>query len=169
VLVAAAVVALFFGLKLGLIDRLIGLLPARFAMRLTNGVAGLKTAARRLVDIRVFVLAGLAHAAGWAAVLGALMAFLAGMSIAVPMTDAALGILVMTSLGGMFVQVPAGLGTWHMLAAGALTLWGVPAEVGVAYAIVAHAAGIAVPLVGGLLASLRSTLATDALRALRKA
>lgn len=167
-LIVVAVVGLFLGFRLGLIARLISLLPMRFSRRLASGVAGLKAAVQRLADLRILILATLAHAAGWAAVLGALMAFLAGLSIAVPAMDAALGILVMTSLGGMFIQVPAGLGTWHMLAAAALTLWGVPAETGVAYAIVAHAAGIAVPIAGGLLATLGSTVAADALRTLRR-
>jgi hypothetical protein len=63
--------------------------------------------------------------------------------------------------------VPAGIGTWHMLAAGALSYWRVPIEVGVAYAIVAHGFGIAVPVLAGLVSAVRVGDLGEVLRLLR--
>jgi glycosyltransferase 2 family protein len=164
VIAVVAVVVAAWLLKTGLAERLVAMAPGRLAARLTNGVAGFRSAASRLTDVRVLLLAGAAHALGWLVVLVALMSFLIGLHLTVPPIDGALSVLVLTNLGGMFVQVPAGLGTWHMLAVAALSLWGIAPEAGVAYALLAHTFGIAVPVIGGLLATIGSTMSSDALR-----
>ncbi len=125
------------------------LLPAVLFQKLASLIGGIRDAVLRLRGAHVIAKAGSAHVLGWIAVAVAMSCMLASFAIDVPHPDAELAVIALTGLGSAVIQVPAGIGTWHVLAATALALWQVPVEQGIAFALVAHGIGVIVPTIGG--------------------
>ena len=89
------------------------------------------------------------HCFGWFTVGMALATCMSAVHLQLPQPAAVLAVIVMTSVSGLIVAAPLGVGPWHALAAASLALFGLPTEAGIAFAIVAHGLATAVLLIGG--------------------
>jgi glycosyltransferase 2 family protein len=89
---------------------------------------------------------------GWISLVGAIACFMRAVGIDVPWFAAPI-VLVITSLGAAIPSSPGALGVYHALFVFALSLFGVPAAVAVAAALIAHTTSIGLQVGLGALSS----------------
>lgn len=99
--------------------------------------------------LRVFFWSAL----GWVCFVFAVNCFIRSVSLDLPWTATAV-VIVMTSLGAAIPSSPGAIGIYHALAVFALSLFGVPSPVAVAFAMVAHTTAIVVQVGLGAICSM---------------
>lgn len=89
-----------------------------------------------------------ASLASWIARAAIVWCMLRAFGLVLPVS-AAVSVLVIVNLGIVVVAMPGNVGTFELAAAGALALWGVPADTALSVAIATHAVEVVPPLLLG--------------------